>query len=181
MTDRSADLLRRTYLRGYADLKVRLTKRLGSAELASDALQDAWLRLESVTSVGSVERPWPYILQIAYNMALKRLHREREMVTLDDARAALSLVDDGPSATQITEARSELALLRLVVQELTPRRREILFASRLDGTSLRELADRYAISQRLVERELRHAVLYCAKRLGRGPRSREGSSEESSE
>ena len=98
MTDSSPDSLRQVFLLGYDDLKARLTQRLGSAELASDALQDAWLRLEKVTLIGPVQRPWPYVLRIAYNIALKRLRREREIVTLDDARAALSLVDDAPDS-----------------------------------------------------------------------------------
>jgi RNA polymerase sigma-70 factor, ECF subfamily len=167
MTDTSQQSLRQIFLLNYDDLKVRLTQRLGSSELASDALQDTWLRLEHVESIRPVHRPRPYILQIAYNIALKRLRRDREMVTLDDARAALNLVDDNPQAAQVTEARSELLRLRQAVEELTPRRREILFASRLNGTPLHVLAERHGISQRMVERELKRAVLHCAERLGR--------------
>ena len=184
MTDSSPDSLRQVFLLGYDDLKARLTQRLGSAELASDALQDAWLRLEKVTLIGPVQRPWPYVLRIAYNIALKRLRREREIVTLDDARAALSLVDEAPDADRVVRARLELVQLRRAVEELSPRQREILFASRLDGVPLQELADRHGISQRMVERDLKHAVLHCAARLDRkiiqrfGPRLREASTKE---
>jgi len=184
MTDSNPNSLRQVFLLGYDDLKARLTHRLGSAELASDALQDAWLSLENVTLIGPVHRPWPYVLRIAYNIALKRLRREREMVTLDDARAALSLVDDTPNADRVVGARLELAQLRQAVAELTLRQRQILFASRLDGVSLQELADRHGISQRMVERELKRAVLHCAERLDRkiiqrfGPRPREVSTKE---
>jgi RNA polymerase sigma-70 factor (ECF subfamily) len=184
LTDSNPDSLRQVFLLGYDDLKTRLTQRLGSAELASDALQDAWLRLENVTLTGPVQRPWPYVLRIAYNIALKRLRREREIVTLDDARAALSLVDDAPNAARVVEARLELMQLRHAVEELTRRQREILFASRLDGVPLQELAGRYGISQRMVERELKRAVLHCAERLDRkviqrfGPRLREVSTKE---
>ncbi|MBB4198976.1 hypothetical protein CCR94_08095 [Rhodoblastus sphagnicola] len=177
MTSADPDALRRLFLLSYGDLKSRLTQRLGSAELASDAMQDTWLRLAKLTPVNPVQRPWPYILRIAYNIALKRLRSEQKLVTLDDARAALDLVDEAPAAARIAEGRAELALLRQAVDELTPRRREILLASRLDGASLRELANRFNISQRLVERELKQAVLHCAERLERkivqrfGPRA----------
>src|ERR1700761_6166297 len=77
--DSVRQLLRDQFLLGYDQLKARLTERLGSAELASEALQDAWLRLENVTLIGPVHRPWPYVLRIAYNIALKRLRREREI------------------------------------------------------------------------------------------------------
>jgi RNA polymerase sigma-70 factor (ECF subfamily) len=187
MSESGREFLRQFFLLGYDDLKVRLTKRLGSAELASDALQDAWLKLERATPAGPVHRPRPYLLRIAYNIALKRLRRERQTVTLDEAREALSLIDEAPNPAQIAEARSELALLEQAVEDLTPRQREILFASRLDSISLHEIAVRYGISQRMVERELRQAVLQCAERLDRkvvqrfGPRRREASTIETDE
>lgn len=184
MTESSRDVLRRMFLVGYEDLKIRLTKRLGSAELAGDALHDAWLRLEATAPIGPVHRPRPYILRIAYNIALKRLIGQRATVTLDAAREALDLRDDSPDPAATLEARSDLASLARAVEELTPRRRQILFASRLEGTSLHALAERYGISQRMVERELRHAVLHCAQRLDRkivrrfGPRPRDVSDDE---
>ena len=79
MTESGRELLRRVFLLGYDDLKLRLTRRLGSAELASDALQDTWIRLERASSIGPVLSPRPYILRVAYNIALKRLRRERDM------------------------------------------------------------------------------------------------------
>jgi RNA polymerase sigma-70 factor (ECF subfamily) len=188
MTHSSLSLLRQFLLLNYDDLKMRLTQRLGgSSELAGDALQDTWLLLENVTSIRPVHRPHSYVLRVAYNIALKRLRRERKTVTLDDARTALNLIDNAPDAAQVAEARSEMARLRQAVAELTPRRREILFASRLDGMSLRELAERYRTSQRLIERELRRAVLHCAERLDRkviqrfGPSPLEVSSTETKE
>jgi RNA polymerase sigma factor (sigma-70 family) len=173
--------LRQLLVGGYGELKARLTQRLGSAELAGDVLQDTWLRLERAAPVGPVRLPQSYLLRIAYNIALKRRQAERKTVTLDDARSVLDLADDMPDPASVAEGRSEVALLRQAVAELTPRQREILFASRLDNVPLAELAARYGISQRWVERELRFAVLHCAGRLDRkvvrrfGPRPREGS------
>lgn len=187
MTGASRERLRQTFLIGYDDLKTRLTRRLGSAELAGDALQDVWLRLEHATSIGPVLRPRPYLLRIAYNIALKRLRGEREMVTLDDAREALILVDDAPGPAQITESRAELDALLQAAEELTPRRRDILFAARLDGVPVHDIALRYGISERVVARELKHAVLHCAQRIERkvvqrfGPQPREASNRETEE
>jgi len=172
------NLLRQLFLGGYGELKARLAQRLGSAELAADVLQDTWLRLQRAAPIGPVHRPKSYLFRIAYNIALKRRRAEREMVTLDDARGALSLVDDAPDPASVIEGRSELAKLNQAVAELSPRQQEILFASRLDHVPLAELAVRYGISQRWVERELRYAVFHCAGRLDRdvvqrfGPRPR---------
>ena len=43
----SLSVLRDFMLQRYDDLKARLTRRLGCPDLASDALQDTWLRLEA--------------------------------------------------------------------------------------------------------------------------------------
>jgi RNA polymerase sigma-70 factor (ECF subfamily) len=155
MSEPTRKILREALLLDYEDLKERLTQRLGSAELASDVLQDTWVRLEHATSIGPVERPRPYLLRMAHNLALKRLKAQPKTVTLDDARVALGLTDASPGPLQIAEARADL----------TPRRRNILLAARLDGMPLQKLAARHGISQRLVERELRSALLHCAKRL----------------
>ena len=46
MSDSSRSSLRELLAQRYDDLKRRLTWRLGSAELASDALHDTWVHLE---------------------------------------------------------------------------------------------------------------------------------------
>lgn len=181
MSDPTRVALRQLLVGGYGELKARLTQRLGSAELASDVLQETWLRLERAAPVGPVVFPKAYLLRMAYNIALKLRQAKHETVTLDDARNLLDPVDDAPDPASVAESRSDVAQLWRAVTELTVRQREILFASRLDNVPLAELAARYGITQRWVERELRYAVLHCARRLDRkivqrfGPRQREGS------
>ena len=57
MTEASLTLIRRLLVERYDELKRRLARRLGSAELAGEALQDAWLRIVRVDSVGVVRDP----------------------------------------------------------------------------------------------------------------------------
>jgi RNA polymerase sigma-70 factor (ECF subfamily) len=181
MSDSGRDLLRRLLLVDYDKLKAQLARRLGSAERAGEALQDTWLRLESSAPIGAVERPQPYLLRIAYNIALKRRQAERETMTLDDARAALNLVDEAPDPERVVEAKSEAVALKRALAELSPRRRGILLASRGEGVPLSEIAVRYGLSQRMVEMELKFALIHCGRRLGRnivqrfGPRPLNGS------
>jgi RNA polymerase sigma-70 factor (ECF subfamily) len=184
MSGSRRDLLRMRLATDYEALKAVLARRLQSTELAGDALQETWVQLESCEPAQPVRYPQSYLFRIAYNIGLKRLHRERKTVSVEDTRLALDLVDYAPDPAAVAEGRSELALLKAAVEELTPRQRNILFASRLDGISLAELATRHGISQRWVERELRAAVIHCARRLDRklvqrfGPRPRQGSIKE---
>lgn len=175
------EILRRFFLQAYHDLRAQLARRLGSVELASDALHETWLRLERAEPADAVLSPRRYLLQMASNAAFKRLGVENRLVTLDDAKAAIGLADETPDPERAVIARSELDALARALSELTPRRRSILLASRLEGIPLRIIAERLGISQRLVEIELKHALAHCALRLNRnliqrfGPKPPDGS------
>ncbi len=181
MSESNRETLRHRLVLDYEALKNQLARYLGSADHASEALQDTWLRLERATPQQPIDRPFVYLLRIAYNIAVKRRRGERRTMMLEDARGALNIVDDAPDPERVAEARSEFAALERALAELSPRRRDILIASRADGIPLREIAVRLGISQRLVEMELRLALLHCGQHLGKrivqrfGPRAVERS------
>lgn len=184
MTTSGRDPLRELLLLDYDRLRSQLARRLGSVERANEALQETWIRLQGGSAIGVVQRLRPYLLRIATNIALKRQRADRQAVTLDEARAALDLPDDTPGPERIAEARSEMLALDAALDELTPRRRDILLAARVKGLPLSEIARRHGISQRMVELELRAALMHCGQRLGRkvvrrfGPRPVEGSQDQ---
>jgi RNA polymerase sigma-70 factor (ECF subfamily) len=184
MNDSNRAVLQRFLVLGYDELRARLARRFGSVELASDVLHETWLRIENATPADVVRSPKHYLLQMAANVALRRLRAENNFVTLTDAKMAVGIVDDAPDPESAAIARSEVAALAKALAELTPRRRDILLASRLDGVQLWAIAERLGISQRLVEIELKHALAHCALRVKRnvikrfGPRSPEASKTE---
>jgi len=167
MSESGRDLLRRVFELGYDELRRRLIHRLGSAEFASDALHETWLQIERAAPVGPVHSPSNYLLRMAVNVALKRWGAEKRFVTLSDAKTAIGIADEAPDPERAILARSEIEVLARAIAELTPRRRDILLAARLDGAKLRDIAARLDISQRLVEIELKHALAHCALRLDR--------------
>jgi len=184
MSNSSREALRKFFVLGYDELRTRLIRRLGSVELASDALHDTWLRIDNARPAGIVLSPKHYLLQMASNTALKRRSTEKRFVTLTDAKMAIGLVDDAPDPERAAIARSEVEALARALAELTPRRRDILLSSRLKCIPLWAIAERLGISQRLVEIELKHALAHCALRLKRkvikrfGPKLSEGSEAE---
>ncbi len=184
MSDINRDALRRSLILGYEDLKVRLTRHLGSAELASDALQETYLRLYRGAELAPVQHPRPYLLRMAARIALRSLRREKQTVSLDDAKAAFGVADETADPDRTLTARRDLEAFQRAVAELTPRRRAILYAARIEGLTLRTIAERQGISQRLVETELKHALAHCALRLDRkivqrfGPQPRRDSNDQ---
>ncbi|OYU90485.1 MAG: hypothetical protein CFE29_06370 [Bradyrhizobiaceae bacterium PARB1] len=183
MSDSGRDTLRRVFELGYDDLRMRLVNRTGSNEIANDALHETWLRINRAAPSGPVHSPKGYIFRIAMNVVLQRWQVENRFATLSDAKMAIGIADDAPDPERATLARSEMDALVQAIGELTPRRRKILLAVRLDGQSLQETATQLGVSQRLVEIELRHALDHCAYRLDRdvvqrfGPKPAERSKE----
>lgn len=180
-----AQNLRQHLLLDYEALKVQLARRLGSTDRADDALHDAWLRLDSAVPVERVRSPFLYLLRTAYRLALKRRLKERERVTLDDVRTALALADDAPDPERVTMARSDMDAVRGALAELSPRRRHILLAARVEGRMLRDIAEQLGLSQRMVELELKAAVLHCGQRIEKkivqrfGPKALKSSDDQS--
>ncbi|UFX47591.1 sigma-70 family RNA polymerase sigma factor [Bradyrhizobium sp. 41S5] len=162
MTEASLTLIRRLLVERYDELKRRLARRLGSAELAGEALQDAWLRMARVDSVGVVRDPGSYIFGVAMNAARDR-QRNTDSRTLSAAEVdgLLEIADGAPDPEQVARARSDLRGLEAILHELPPRRRAILLAARLDQMPRQEIARRFGISLRLVELELQRAQEYC--------------------
>jgi RNA polymerase sigma factor (sigma-70 family) len=183
MSDTTLFYLRDQLVLRYAEIKRRLTLRLGNGELAEDVLQETYLHLDRPNKPEVVHSPTHYLLTVATNIARMRLRRERLWVSLEDADMAVGFADEAPDPERSAEARLELEALQRVFHELTPRRRHILMAARGEGRQLREIAAQLGISQRLVEMELKQALEYCALRMNRvvvqrfGPRSRKASEE----
>jgi RNA polymerase sigma factor (sigma-70 family) len=168
VTVASLAVVRRFLIDRYDDIKHRLTVRLGSPDLAGDALQDAWLNISRVETLEGVRNPGNYIFGVAMNAARDRM-REANTRHLDAAEidGLLDIADDAPGPVRAVESRSDLRALQTILQELPPRQREILLAARLDGTPRAEIARRLGISLRLVEKELQYAQEYCLRRRNR--------------
>jgi RNA polymerase sigma factor (sigma-70 family) len=168
VTDLYRMLIRRFLVDRYDEIKHRLTARLGSADLAGDALQDAWLNIARTDTLGVVHNPGNYIFGVAMNAARDRMrdvnNRHLNAAEID---GLLEIVDDAPSPADTAEAKSDWRVLESILGELPPRRREILLAARLDGTPRLEIAQRMGISLRLVEKELQLAQEYCLARRNR--------------
>ena len=165
MTQTGWAALQQLLLLRYEVLKKRLTRHLGSAELAGDALHDTWLRLERGGDLAQVRSPDTYLFRVAINLARDNLRSENRLVTTSDARTLLGIVDEAPDAARDAESRSDVRALMIVMAELPARQKAILLAARLEGMGRREIAQRYGVSVRYVHRELQAAQDYCAERL----------------
>jgi RNA polymerase sigma-70 factor (ECF subfamily) len=141
----------------YDDLLRRLTRGLGSRDLASEALQETYLRLER-GGLGEVRKPRSYLLRMAFNIAKNRQRTENHYVPAGGAEAFEDAVDDSPDPARAAEAQSELRALQVALAQLSPTRRAIFEAAYIRDESLPSIADRHGISLRTVHRELARAL-----------------------
>jgi len=167
--------LRQLLIAGYTDIRRRLTRRLGSEELASEALHEAYLRLDGAGDAAAIARPSDYIFRVALNIASDQRRTSNRRLSYSEVEALYHFADSSGDAEREIEARSELAALGRAFDALTPRQRAIVIAVRIDGTPHAELAERFGISERMIDKELRRALESCADQLERTLITRFGS------
>lgn len=167
MTDLTWAALRQLLVDHYDDLRKLLARRLKSEELARETLHETWLRLDRNDELGPIKSPTGYLLRTAVNIAVDRRRKESRLARPDEVAGLLDVSDPRPDPSADAEARQEIDKLERAYKELTPRRRVVLYAARIEGKPLRQIASELGISQRLAEMELKCALDHCAQRLDR--------------
>jgi RNA polymerase sigma-70 factor (ECF subfamily) len=160
-----AQALRKLLVSRYSYLAKRLERVTGSKDGAADALHETWMRLESANIATPVANGDAYLLGMANNVVIDQHRRERRHEHEEDVDLLLELPDELADPERIVAARRKVEALKDIMRGLTPRRRAILLAARVDGQLNREIAEQYGISLRLVESELSAAMKYCLKRM----------------
>jgi RNA polymerase sigma-70 factor (ECF subfamily) len=167
--------LRDQLVQDYLKLKARLMRRLGSADLATEILHETYLRLSAAAPSGMVKNPEAYLYRAALNVAADSRDQDRRWVDKATIEAARRRDDYELDPEEILVAQQEWRALLAALDELPARRRAVFLAARLEELPHREIAERLGVSIDTVDRELKQALTFFAKRLGRFRRRRRGS------
>jgi RNA polymerase sigma factor (sigma-70 family) len=174
MSNINTRILRDLLLADYKGISQRLTRRLRSADLASEAIQETYLRIEGMGDIGSMRNPAAYLLGIALNIARDYRRAANRRLTSEEVDRLLEIPDDRPDPEDEVEKRSEVNLLRRAIAELPERRRQVLTLSRIEGVHNREIAKRFGVTVRTIEIDLKQAIEHCAERLKNPPPAKFG-------
>jgi RNA polymerase sigma factor (sigma-70 family) len=158
-------LLRQLIVTRYDEIKIRLARSLGSSELADEVLHETYLRFHRNDAVGVIEQPDSYIFRTALNIATDKRRAERRRASQAEVMAAIRLQAAPPDLSTEMAARFQVEALKRALTDLTPRRRAIFIAARVDGMGHDAIAERFGISRTMVQKELRRAMHHCIERL----------------
>lgn len=167
MTEPPSVRMRAILESGYQRFRERLRRRLGSDALATEVLHETWLRIGRMGDVGLVQRPESYLFRMALNVAADRREVANRKLSRAEIETLRHMMDDVLDPERIAEARAEMATLESALNELTPRRKAIFLLARVSEMKHDDIAQRFGISARMVEKELLHALRHCSERLGR--------------
>lgn len=167
MTESPSIRLRAILESGYRRFQERLRRRLGSDTLAMEVLHETWLRIGRMGDVGLVQRPESYLFRMALNVAADRREADSRKLGAAEIETLRHMTDNVLDPERIAEARAEMAALEAALNELTPRRKAIFLLARVNEMKHEDIASRFGISARMVEKELVHALSHCSQRLGR--------------
>ena len=150
----------------YREPLVRYFIRKGlSADLAQDCAQEVFVRLAR-TNEETVQNAEAYLFTIASSVVISwarkaKSHREAQHRPIDD----FLLVSGEASPDRVLEGKE--ALLRLVsaLSELPADTREIFLLNREDGLTYTQIAARYAIGVKVVERHIVRALGHLRMRF----------------
>lgn len=166
MSETTRSLLMRALLAGHASLRSRLARRLGP-DLADDALQETWIRLRTRGDLSLVKNPDAYLFRTALNAASNIAKGDQRRLSHLEVEALLNVADDAPGPVTIAEDRASIAVVQQALSELSERQRVIFEEAFLGDATHHDLAERFGISVRMIQKELKHGVDLCARRLKR--------------
>jgi len=155
------------FLTSYDDFKARLRRRLGSEDLANDVLHETYLRVDRMEAPLNLTQPNAYLYRMALNIAADRRQADARLLTGEEIEELLQVSDESQDPERVVGGQKEIQLLLSALYELPPRRRRIFIAARLEEAPHLEISQRFGISTRMVEKELKAALGHCAARLER--------------
>jgi len=155
------------FLAHYEAFRKRLRRRLGSDDLALDALQETWLRVERMGAAQPQRNAVAYLFRMAINAASDQRSAQARVLTSSEVEALMDEGTDHLDPATVTIGRAQMRALADALGELPARQRAILIAARVDQRPIEAIAAEHGVSSRMIGKDLKKALQHCATRLER--------------
>ncbi|CAB3737996.1 MULTISPECIES: RNA polymerase sigma factor [Achromobacter] len=157
--------LRALFLERYNDFRNQLRRRLGSDDLAHDAMQEAFLKVNDLPASSSIQQPAAYLFRVALNIAEDQRRRDSRLLTGVEISELIHLADEAADPARIAQGRNQIDAFQRALQKLPERTQQMVLAARVHELPHAEIARRYGVSERIVSKELKRALDHCAQEL----------------
>lgn len=146
--------------------------RLNSRAEAEDLVQDLYIRISGMESIGPVDNPSALLHRIGSNLMLDRLRSQKRSGARDSDWRSVNTtvvagheVADEPAADEVVASRQRLKALVEAVEDLPEKTRQAFQLHKLEGHSHMETARRMGISVSTVEKHISSALKTLTRRL----------------
>ncbi|WP_313624333.1 RNA polymerase sigma factor [Achromobacter sp.] len=153
------------FLERYNDFRGQLKRRLGSEDLAHDAMQETYLKVSDLPPSSSIQQPAAYLFRVALNIAEDQRRRDSRLLTGVEISELINMTDEAADPARIAQGRSQIDAFRRALRGLPERTQQMLLAARVHELPHAEIARRYGVSERIVSKELKRALDHCARVL----------------
>lgn len=148
----------------YCELLPAIYHEIRCRHKAYDILHDALLKFAISPATTHLEKPHAYLRVIAHNLANEDRKFNKKLITYANDEFELpDFLDDptrvAPSAEELASIKQRLESLQRIIQRLPPKCREAFWLYRVDQLSLKEIAEKLAISVNMVSRHITRAML----------------------
>ncbi|MEQ1726656.1 MAG: sigma-70 family RNA polymerase sigma factor [Methyloglobulus sp.] len=141
------------------ELVWHLTKIVKCEETAAELAQESYLILSQAAKQETIKQPRGFLFRVASNLAFSHLRRHK----LVEAKLPYLSPDElhFPSAEQHAAQEQRLEYFVKAVETLPPRTQEIFILHKVEGISVKEVADRLGITAKAVEKQITRGLAHC--------------------
>ncbi len=161
--DRDARL--RQLALGYtAPLKRYFVRRGVPQDAAEDCAQDVFLRIARADG-GTIENAEAYLFTIAAAVVIDRARKLKSHHAAYHVPIENYALEGGePGPIRVLEGREDLLRLKGVLDELPARTREIFLLNRLEGLTYTQLAARFGVTIKAIEKQMSRVLAHLRQR-----------------
>ncbi len=152
----------------YDALHCFASKRVGATD-AADLVQEAYLRFLQQKDRQDIQEPRAFLFRIVANLSIDRWRKEqiRNPGKPEPKRSDIdSLASHRPGPEASAQAILELEALLQALADVPEPDRHAFVLNKFEGLSQADIARKFGLPEKVIQRKIAGVIAHCAKRLG---------------